>query len=167
MVNNSPVTILATPISAWNIPTSGAKWVSINAGGTSSGTNTYDYKLRFAVPKCAIDQEVRLTGTVGGGNNVQVLLNGAPISTCTNGTCFKASTAPPPFNAIVAPTQNGMYELIVRVKDEGVYTGIFINAKLVGKCSTKLTKDFDLTKRGRKAYRISHNSHNLLSKDPI
>lgn len=140
-LNNVPVSIVNTPTAAWNIPTNGAKWVSVNAGGTSTGTANYDYKLRFLVPNCAINQEVRLTGTLGADNNVSVFLDGAQISTCSNNNCFKASSPPPPFNTLVIPNSTGMHELVVKVRDAGGFTGMFVNAKLVGKCSTKMTKD--------------------------
>ncbi|MEQ1922436.1 MAG: hypothetical protein ABL952_07995 [Pyrinomonadaceae bacterium] len=138
-VNSVPVSIVTSPTVAWNIPTSGAKWVSANVSGNSGSTNDYVYKLKFVVPNCSISQDIRLTGTLGADNNVQAFLDSTQISTCSGSYCFKAgSTAPPPFNVAVGP---GSHELIVRVKDEGGLTGMFVNAKLVGKCSTKLTKD--------------------------
>lgn len=139
-VNGNPVSFLTSPSTAWNIVTGGAKWVSYNSSGATGGApGEYLYKLKFFVPNCAISQEIMLTGTLGADNNVTVLLDNNPVSTCTGSYCFKAgSTAPPPINTAVGP---GQHELIVKVKNESGPTGMFINAKLVSKCSTKLTKD--------------------------
>ena len=135
----SPVVLVSPVHSAWNLSTGPAKWVSASASGGSNNLDagTYDYKLNFLVPRCAIEQRVTLSGNYGGDDDIFVYLDNttAPnlISQCTGGWCFNTNNPPPPINNYLV-TQNP-HTLIVRVRNSSKSpTGMFINAKLTGNC---------------------------------
>lgn len=142
-VNNNPVVFLTPIHQLWNINPGPAKWVStVPSGGTGSiNAGTYDYKLRFVVPACAIKQSVTLSGNYGGDDDVYVYLDNTTnlISKCTQGWCFNTQNQPQPFsNYVVTP---GSHTLIVRVINSGPSpSGMFINANLTALCSEKLTR---------------------------
>jgi len=135
---SAPVVFLTLIHPLWNISTGSASWVStVATGGTGNVTpGTYDYKLVFVVPCCVIEQRVTLSGTYGGDDLIGVYLDNTTnlISKCagTVGYCFNTSNAPPPINNYVVPC--GTHTLIVRVYNSGGPSGMFINAKLTGKC---------------------------------
>jgi len=135
----SPVVLVSPIHSAWNLNTGPAKWVSTSASGGSTNLDagTYDYKLNFVVPRCAIERKVTLSGNYGGDDDIFVYLDSATppnlISQCTGGWCFNTNNTPTPIsNYVVSP---GPHTLIVRVKNSSKSpTGMFINAKLTGTC---------------------------------
>ena len=139
IVNNNPVVFLAQIHPLWNINPGPAQWVStVVTGGTGIiPKGTFDYSLKFVVPRCAIEQRVTLTGNFGGDDGVSLYLDNttsAPIAQCTGGWCFNTphktlSTIPP---TVVGP---GTHTLIVRVENGGPSpSGMFVNAKLTGEC---------------------------------
>jgi hypothetical protein len=140
-VNGNPVAF-PTPINTgWTLDPGTAQWVSTNINGSANSVppGTYEYRLEFNVPFCTIDQEITLSGYMGGDNDVYIYLDnyGNLLTSCTNNECFKASSGPINFSAPIAP---GLHTLIVRVFNQGGPSGMFVNATLTGKCSTKLTK---------------------------
>jgi hypothetical protein len=144
MVKNSPAVIQASPHSAWNLNTGGAKWLSLVANGSSSNipAGPYDYKLTFVVPDCTIDQQVTLKGSYGGDDDVQVFLDntaGAPLSACSGGWCFNTKNTPTPF--VKSGIIPGTHILIVRVTNSSASpSGMFVNAQLTSACSDRMTK---------------------------
>jgi hypothetical protein len=142
-VAGSPAAFITTPHSAWNLPTSGASWVSTVASGASTNLpiSTLDYELKFKVQNCTIPQTVTLTGKVGGDDDIAVYLDntsGTALSSCTGGWCFNTSNPPPAISTTVGA---GWHKLIVRVNNGGVSpSGMFVNAKLTSNCSKSPTK---------------------------
>jgi hypothetical protein len=139
-VNGNPVVFLTQSQlnQWWNLNPSPASWVSTVATGSTGNIlmGTYDYKLKFVVPCCAIEQRVTLSGNYGGDDNVFVYLdniaNANLISQCTGGWCFNTQNPPPPLNYVVSP---GPHTLIVRVVNTGASpSGLFVSAKLTGTC---------------------------------
>lgn len=140
-VSGNPVAFLTTGHSAWTLPTGAAKWVSTVATGASGvAPGTYDYKLSFAVPNCSIAQQVTLSGSYGGDDNIQILLDNSPVSPACSGWCFNAAHQTSGLNFTSLNVIGGNHTLTVRVKNDGGPSGMFINAKLSGACSTALTK---------------------------
>lgn len=142
-VNGNAVAFPTAIHSLWNLPIGTAKWVStIMTGSTGSiPGGSYEYKLQFEVPNCTIDQKVTLSGNYGGDDDVQIFLDnttGTPISQCSGGWCFNTKNTPAPFNTTVTP---GTHTLIVKVQNSGISpSGMFVNAKLTGTCSSEMTK---------------------------
>ncbi len=136
-VNSSPVAFVSPISSAWNLSTGIAKWVSTVANGNAPAGD-YEYRLAFFVPNCTIDQQITLTGNSGADNEVKVFLDTTgPLAQCGNpGFCFKTPNGVT-FSTPVGP---GAHTLIVQVKNYGNTSGMFVNATLTSKCSTKLTK---------------------------
>jgi hypothetical protein len=139
-VNGNPVPFLTQLHPLWNINPGPAQWVSnLATGGTGNVVaGTYDYKLNFVVPACAIEQRVTLTGNYGGDDDVYVYLDNTSnlISQCTGGWCFNT---PHKVLSVLPPTLvgTGGHTLIVRVNNSGPSpSGMFINAKLTGNCRT-------------------------------
>lgn len=141
-VNGSPVAFLTTTHSAWTLPTGPARWVSTVATGGTGGVapGTYDYKLNFVVPNCSIAQQVTLSGSYGGDDNIQVFLDSNPISPACAGWCFNAAHQTGGLNFTSPNVTGGTHTLTVKVKNDGGPSGMFINAKLSGTCSSSLTK---------------------------
>lgn len=142
-VNGNPVSFLSALHPAWNINPGPAKWVSTVANGSSSGigAGTYEYRLDFVVPACTIDQKVTITGNYGGDDDVSVHLDSAssaPISTCVGGWCF--NTPKKTLSTFSAAVGSGTHALIVKVKNDGGPSGMFVNAKLTGTCTSEPTK---------------------------
>jgi hypothetical protein len=143
-VNNSPVAFPSAINSYWNLNPAPAQWVSPLANGSTNAVppGTYDYKLDFVVPNCSIGQKVTLSGRYGGDDNIYVYLDNIAsanlISQCTGGWCFNTQNPPPQFPnyPVVTP---GIHTLIVRVVNGGGPSGMFINARLTGTCSSQLT----------------------------
>lgn len=141
-VNGSPVVALTAIHPYWNINPGPAQWVSTvaTAGTGSLAAGTYTYSLDFVVPACSIDQKVTVTGNYGGDDDVQVLLDNALISQCTGGWCFNTpkKTLSTFSAAILIP---GTHTLTVKVKNDGLSpSGMFVNAKLTGTCTSEPTK---------------------------
>ncbi|HEX8845658.1 MAG TPA: hypothetical protein VF791_13485 [Pyrinomonadaceae bacterium] len=140
-VNGSPVVFLAAIHPSWNLNPGPAKWVSTVAnGGTSSvAAGPYEYRLDFVVPACSIDQNVTLSGNYGGDDTVSVFLDNTPLSQCTGGWCFNSPKKPlSTFTTTVGP---GAHSLRVKVVNGSLSpSGMFVNAKLTGTCTDKLTK---------------------------
>ncbi|HEX8161128.1 MAG TPA: hypothetical protein VF538_04610 [Pyrinomonadaceae bacterium] len=140
-VNGSPVVFLTAIHQLWNINPGPAKWVStVATGGTGTvPAGSYDYKLDFVVPACSIDQKVTLTGDYGGDDDVQVFFDNTGFPPCTGGWCFNTpNKSLSTFTATVGP---GTHSLRVKVTNDGPSpSGMFVNAKLVGTCSSELTK---------------------------
>ncbi len=144
----SPVVLVSPIHSAWNLNTGPAKWVSTSAAGGSANLvgGTYDYKVNFVVPRCAIERRVTLSGNYGGDDDIFVYLDNTTtpnlISKCTGGWCFNTQNQPIPFsNFAVSP---GNHTLIVRVVNSSASpTGMFINANLTGTCRSELTQAAD------------------------
>ena len=143
-VNGSPVAFLTTINSWWNLPTGSANWVStIATGGTgniAASPPPYEYKLKFVVPACAIEQKVTLAGNYGGDDDVPgVFLDNITTSTsslltsCSGGWCFNSTnnSNPRTFTTTVPP---GTYYLRVEIKNGGGPSGMFVNAKLTSTC---------------------------------
>jgi hypothetical protein len=138
-VNSNPVVFLAQNQinSAWNINPGPAQWVSTSAGGGNGAAGNFDYKLSFMIPECTIRQQVTLSGSYGGDNNVALYLDSVIpanlIAQCTGNWCFSTSHQPlPTFTKAVGP---GPHALIVRVNNQGGPQGMFINARLSGACA--------------------------------
>jgi hypothetical protein len=136
-VNGNPVAFPTQINQWWNLSTGPAKWVSTVATGSTGNVSlgTYDYKLNFIVPNCAIEQRVTLDGTYGGDDAIFVYLDNTAnlISQCTGGWCFNTQHTPPPI--VNYPVIGGSHALIVRVKNTGLSpSGMFVNAKLTGTC---------------------------------
>jgi hypothetical protein len=135
-VNGSAVAFLGPINGLWNINPGPAKWVSTapNGGTGAVATGTYDYKLNFVVPNCAIEQRVTLSGNYGGDDDVYVYVDNVLKASCIGGWCFNAqhrtlSTLTP---AGVGP---GPHTLMIRVKNSGPSpSGMFVNAQLSGAC---------------------------------
>jgi hypothetical protein len=144
-VNGGPAFFLPAPNVAWNLNPGPAQWVSTAANGvTGVAAGTYEYRLNFIVPECAIGQRVTLTGNYGGDNTVAVFLDNASgqsdasnpdfVAQCPRiGYCFSSVHNPslPSFSRAVGP---GNHVLIVKVQNDGGPSGMFVNAKLVGAC---------------------------------
>ena len=134
----SPVVFVSQLHSAWNLNPGSAKWVSTVASGlTSVAVGAYEYRLRFAVPQCAIEQRVVLTGNNGGDDNVDVYLDSVSsanlLSHCAGGWCFNTSNPPPAF--IPRSVGPGGHTLIVKVNNASASPhGMFVNAKLTTTC---------------------------------
>lgn len=139
--NGNPTVVQASPHPAWNLNTNGAKWVSTAANGSSTlAPGTYDYKLTFVVPECVISQSVTLKGKVGGDDDVQVFFDNTSnaLTPLCAGWCFNTQNPPPPFTQTnIGP---GPHTLIIRVKNGGGPSGMFVNAQVTGACSDKPTK---------------------------
>ena len=141
---SSPAVFVAQAHPAWNLSPAPAKWVSTvtNGGLGSLAPGVYEYSLKFAVPRCAIDQAVTISGNYGGDDVISVYLDNTTnlISQCTGtGWCFNTSNTPPAFSNYVVPTP-GIHTLIVRVNNGGGPSGMFINAKLVSACTSDPVK---------------------------
>jgi hypothetical protein len=141
-VNGGPVAFLSTTHSAWTLPTGPAKWISTVATGGTGGvaSGAYDYQLNFVVPACSISQQVTLSGSYGGDDNIQVFLDSNAISPACAGWCFNAAHQPGGLNFSSPNVAVGNHTLTVKVKNDGGPSGMFINAKLAGTCSNSLTK---------------------------
>ena len=143
-VNGNAVAFPTAIHSLWNLPTGTAKWVSTVLTGSTGNIpgGSYEYKLQFVVPNCTIDQKVTLSGNYGGDDDVQVFLDntsGSAISSCSGGWCFNTKNPPAPFNTTI--TTPGLHILIIKVQNSGASpSGMFVNAKLTGTCSSKMTK---------------------------
>jgi hypothetical protein len=143
-VNGSAAAFLTAIHPAWNINPGPAAWVSTAAtGGTGSvAPGDYEYRLDFVVPACTIEQRVTLTGNVGGDDTFDAFLDNAngPANTsnplylagCSAGWCFnKPKQNLQTFTRALAP---GAHTLIVRIKNGGGPSGMFVNATLAGAC---------------------------------
>lgn len=149
-VNGNPAVTLTTIHPAWNLPTGAAKWVSTTANGGSGSipAGSYEYKLRFVVPACSIDQKVTLTGRYGGDDDVpgvflDNLTNSTSVSlaSCTGGWCFNSTNNSNP--RTFTTTTNvlpGTYTLRVKVQNGGGPSGMFVNAQVTGSCTSEPTK---------------------------
>ena len=144
-VNGNAVAFLTTIHPFWNLPTGAAKWVStVATGGTGNVTaGPYEYKLRFVVPACAIEQRVTLTGTYGGDDDVPgVFLDNITNSTsvslasCSGGWCFHSTNNTNPRTFTPTNLAPGNYILRVKVQNNGGPSGMFVNAKLTSNCRT-------------------------------
>lgn len=141
-VNGSPVAFVSPVNAGWISPTGTAQWVSTVVDGSTSWTSVpagnYEYKLQFHIPDCAIDQEVTLSGTLGGDNSVEIDLDTTSnkLAECITGNCFKA----PLTTFTKAGLLPGTHFLIVKVKNSEGPSGMFVDAKLTSRCLTKLTK---------------------------
>ena len=134
-VNGNPVVFLTQIHPLWNINPGPAKWVSTSATGGTGNVNagTYDYKLKFVVPACAIEQRVTLTGNYGGDDDVYIYLDNNLISQCTGGWCF--NTPQKVLSTLPATLVSTMpHTLMVRVTNSGGPSGMFVNAKLTSNC---------------------------------
>lgn len=134
-VNGNAAVFLSAIHPAWNINPGPASWVSTTAaGGVGIAAGVYEYRLDFVVPACAIEQSVTLTGNVGGDDDFDVFIdntNGTSLSQCS-GWCFNTpKTNLHTFTSAVSP---GSHTLIVRIKNGGGPSGMFVNAKLTGAC---------------------------------
>ena len=135
-VNGTPAAFLANIHPLWDLPTGGASWVStIAAGGTGNvASGSYEYKLRFVVPACTIEQRVTLNGKYGGDDDVTgVFLDNTTLASCSGGWCFNVAnnSNPRTFSTNVAP---GSHTLRVIVLNSGGPSGMFVNAKLTSTC---------------------------------
>ncbi|HVF45811.1 MAG TPA: hypothetical protein VM936_22475 [Pyrinomonadaceae bacterium] len=135
-VNGGPAAFLSSIHPLWNINPGPASWVSTVATGGTGGVaaGVYEYRLDFAVPACTIGQEVTLSGNVGGDDDFDVFIdsvNGTSISQCA-GWCF--NTPNNTLHTFTIPVTSGTHTLIVRVKNGGGPSGMFVNAKLTGAC---------------------------------
>lgn len=143
-VNGGAAVLLSSVHPAWNINPGPASWVSTAAGGGTGGIpeGTYEYRLDFVVPACTIEQRVTLAGNVSGDDIFEAFLDDAtgPANTgnqfylagCSVGWCFnKPRQSLQTFTRNVSP---GPHALIVRVRNGGGPSGMFVNAKLVGAC---------------------------------
>lgn len=139
-VNGNPVAYPTSIHSAWNLNTGTAKWVSTILSGSTGNIaeGDYEYRLKFVIPNCTINQEVMLSGNLGGDDDVKIFLDNNQLSQCSGGWCFNTNNPPPAFSTAVTP---GTHYLIVKVHNSSGPSGMFVNAKLTGKCSGKLTKD--------------------------
>ena len=143
-VNGNPVAFLAATHPAWNINPGPAKWVSTtpNGGTGSVPTGSYEYRLDFVVPACTIEQRVTLAGNFGGDDDLDLFLDNATgpanqqnpffLGQCAGGWCFNTpKQSLRTFARAVAP---GPHTLIVKVKNGGGPSGMFVNATLSGAC---------------------------------
>lgn len=135
--NGAPAAAVTAPHPLWNLNPGPAAWLSTTpAGGTGIvPAGTYEYKLDFFVPACAVSQQVTLSGNFGGDDDVQVFLDGTGFPACTGGWCFNTpKKSLPTFSAPVGP---GQHTLTVRVTNSASGpSGMFVNAKLTGACAT-------------------------------
>ncbi|MBD0369801.1 MAG: hypothetical protein ICV60_03035 [Pyrinomonadaceae bacterium] len=140
-VNGSPAIFLTAIHPLWNINPGPAKWISSAAtGGTGTmPAGPYEYRLEFVVPACSIEQKVTLSGNYGGDDDVQVFLDNALISQCVGGWCFNTPKKTlPTFSTAVG---SGSHVLRVRVVNGSPSpSGMFVNAKLSGTCTSQPTK---------------------------
>jgi len=143
-VNGGAAAFLSSIHPAWNINPGPALWVSTTASGGTGGVpaGTYEYRLDFVVPACTIGQRVTLEGNVSGDDVFDAFIDDAtgPANTgnplylagCSAGWCFnKPKQSLQTFTHNVSP---GPHALIVRIKNGGGPSGMFVNAKLVGAC---------------------------------
>jgi len=143
-VNSAPVSFLTAVHPLWNINPGPAKWVSTVPTGSTNGiaAGIYEYRLDFFVPACTIDQRVTLTGNFGGDDDVSVFLDNTSnpvISQCTGGWCF--NTPKKTLTTFSTGVGSGGHALIVRVKNDSQGpSGMFVNAKLTGTCTSEPTK---------------------------
>jgi len=112
-VNNNAVAFLAQIHPLWNINPGPAQWVStVATGGTGIIPKvTFDYSLKFIVPRCAIEQRVTLTGNFGGDDDVSVYLDTdtsmksetfSVAARSLSTSCRKPASAPQRFVRIVS-----------------------------------------------------------------
>jgi hypothetical protein len=144
-VNGGPAVFLTSIHPAWNINPGPASWVSTVAGGGTGGVpaGVFEYRLDFVVPACTIGQDVTLAGNYGADNDVAVFLDDATgpasganaffVSQCTGSWCFNSSRNPLP-SFVNKPVAPGPHTLIVKVRNEGGPSGMFVNATLTGAC---------------------------------
>jgi hypothetical protein len=135
-VNGNAAVFLSSIHPAWNVNPGPASWVSTAATGGTGGVaaGVYEYRLDFVVPACTIEQRVTLTGNVGGDDNFDVFLdnvNGTSLSQCA-GWCF--NTPRNNLHTFTSAVASGTHTLIVRIRNDGGPSGMFVNAKLVGAC---------------------------------
>lgn len=132
-----PAVVVPTPNPYWNLPTSGAQWVSASTAGASwLPGGTYVYRLQFYVPRCTIPQTVRLTGVAGADDdfNLYIDSNPTPVSSCSGGWCFNTSNPTPPFT--VNGIGPGLHTLTMSVVNGSAGpTGMFVSAVLEGTCT--------------------------------
>lgn len=141
-VNGNPVAFLTAIHPLWNINPGPGKWVSsVATGGTGVvPTGTYEYKLDFLIPTCSISQDITLSGNFGGDDDVQVFLDNTPSTSCAGGWCF--NTPQKPLSTFTIPAViSGAHTLRIKVLNSGASpSGMFVNAKLTGACTSELTK---------------------------
>jgi hypothetical protein len=142
-VNGNPVAFLSAIHPLWNLPTGPAKWVSTIASGGTGGIppGAYEYRLKFVVPACSIDQTVTIAGNYGGDDDVPGVFldnlstsSSVSLASCSGGWCFNSTnnTNPRTFTYNVLP---GTYYLRVKVQNGVGPSGMFVNAKLSGNCT--------------------------------
>ena len=135
-VNGAAAVFLSSIHPAWNVNPGPASWVSTVATGGTGGvaSGVYEYRLDFVVPACTIEQRVTLTGNVGGDDNFDVFIdsvNTASLSQCS-GWCF--NTPKNNLHTFTSAVSPGQHTLIIRIKNDGGPSGMFVNAKLTGAC---------------------------------
>jgi len=144
-VNGGSAVFLSSIHPLWNINPGPAAWVSTAANGGTGGTpaGVYEYRLDFIIPACTIGQEVTLTGNVGGDDGFDMFIDNAngpanPTNTqyflaeCNTGWCFNKDRVP--LRTFTKTLGTGTHTLIVRVKNSGGPSGMFVNATLTGAC---------------------------------
>jgi len=142
-VNGNPVAFLTAIHPAWDFSPGTAQWVStVATGGTGSvAPGLYDYKLKFVVPNCAIEQRVTISGRFGGDDDVLSLALEnigtsavIPLGSCSGGWCFNTAnnSNPRTFSSINVPP--GAYYLRMKIQNSGGPSGMFVNAKLTSTC---------------------------------
>ena len=142
-VNGSPAAFLTATHPAWNINPGPAKWVSTTpSGGTGIPAGDYEYRLDFVVPACTIEQRVTLAGNFGGDDDLDLFLDNATgpanqqnpffLAQCAGGWCF--NTPKQTLRTFARAVGPGPHTLIVKVKNGGGPSGMFVNATLSGAC---------------------------------
>ena len=122
------------PVSSW-VSLAPASWIQPVASPAPSFNvppGIYKYSVKFNIRDCTIPSvEVRLDGKFAADNSAEVWFDSNLITSCPGPTCFKA----PGVNFSVPAIAPGNHTLEIRVKNDGSYSGLIVNAKLTRQCA--------------------------------
>jgi hypothetical protein len=134
----APAAYSTTKVSSWVAPpTASTNWIQPATGGSPNsglpGNTTFVYKTSFTVPLCAyLLGGITLKGTYSADNRAEIWMNNNQLTAaaCTTATCFQSLDSFD-VSSLVGP---GLNTLEFRVKNDGSYSGLVVDASAVSKC---------------------------------
>ena len=136
-VNAYVVSNLSNLSNVWTV-LPGASWIQPVASSTPSSNiapGVYRYTVKFYIPQCAIGSRIELTGKFSADNSATAFLDvpQQSVGSCAGPTCFQGPGAP-----LTATNplwlQPGSHTLVIDVKNDSIYSGLIVNAKLTRHC---------------------------------